>query len=78
MEKASTICGRPLQFSQNDMDASVAVRTTQLPSVDVQKMVKKIDTIFRELIWKGGSARIHLKTLQLQKTERGSTTPTSL
>lgn len=38
-------------------------------------MFKKIDTLFRGLIWKGGQARISLQTLQLSTREGGLAVP---
>lgn len=40
-----------------------------------KKWFPRIETLFRELIWKGGPAKIRLSTLQLQKQEGGVALP---
>ena len=40
-----------------------------------KKWFRKIDTLFRELIWKGGQSRIKLQTLQLPIREGGMAVP---
>lgn len=45
------------------------------PVWEYKKWFQKIDTIFRELVWKGSLARIRLNTLQLQKRDGGIALP---